>query len=196
MIRPRTSLTLVGLFATLGTGCQNAPRATSAGSATGGSPAARAALSPALTPADAERVLKAVAEPGARAVLVNVWATWCMPCREEFPDVMRFYRAYRDSGLRLVLVSADFDESVGEARRFLGAQGVDFGTFLKKDDDMRFINRLSPAWSGALPATFIYDGQGRLVHVNEGATTYDALARHIVPLLTRARGAKTSEAPS
>src|SRR5262249_50754559 len=136
MFPPRDVLAVLGLVAVLGAGCQNAPRAMSPKSAV---------LSPELTPADAERVLRAVAEPGARAVMVNVWATWCMPCREEFPDVMRFYRAYRDSGLRLVLVSADFDESVGEARKFLGTQGVDFGTFLKKDDDMRFINRLSPS---------------------------------------------------
>src|SRR4051812_35688402 len=44
---------------------------------------------------------------GAPLVLVNVWATWCDPCREELPDLLRVYREHRAQGLRLVMISAD-----------------------------------------------------------------------------------------
>ncbi|HYM81181.1 MAG TPA: TlpA disulfide reductase family protein, partial [Candidatus Limnocylindria bacterium] len=99
-------------------------------------------------------------EPGAEVVLVNIWATWCAPCREEFPDLMRLNERYRDRGLRLILVSADFEDQLPLARRFLAKQGVDFPSYLKTGDDMRFINAMDSRWTGALPATLIYDGRG------------------------------------
>jgi thiol-disulfide isomerase/thioredoxin len=142
----------------------------------GGGRSARAPRGPAIYRADAEQVLQAVREPGARAVLVNVWATWCMPCREEFPDVMRLAREYRASGLRVVLVSADFDDALPQASAFLLEHGVDFPSYLKTGDDMKFINALEPSWSGAIPASILYDGAGRKVRFWAGRQTYDTLA--------------------
>jgi thiol-disulfide isomerase/thioredoxin len=126
---------------------------------------------PPLEDATAARIREAVHQPGARATLVNVWATWCAPCREEFPEMLRIHRQYRDRGLRLVLVSADVPDSSELARRFLEAQGVDFTTYLKREKDMEFIDGLDPRWSGALPATFVYDANGRLRSFHEGKTT-------------------------
>src|SRR5436190_1199782 len=71
-------------------------------------PAASAAA-PKLVPADAATVLKAVRAPGAKAVIVNLWASWCPPCREEFPDILKVARELKGRGVRLVLVSGDFD---------------------------------------------------------------------------------------
>src|SRR5687768_6490353 len=62
-----------------------------------------------LEPATAEQLLARVREPGARATLVNVWATWCGPCREEFPALVALAERRRADGLRVLLVSADFD---------------------------------------------------------------------------------------
>ena len=132
---------------------------------------------PPVTPASAARVLEEVGKPGARVVLVNVWATWCAPCREELPDLVRLGREYRGRGLRLVLVSADFDDAAPAARKFLAKQGVDFPTFIKNGDDMEFINAMDPAWTGALPATFLYDGTGRRLRFWEGRQTYRTLER-------------------
>jgi len=116
---------------------------------------------------------------GARVVLLNVWATWCVPCREEFPDLMRLRREYRERGLRLVLVSADVDSQLPAARRFLSEQGVDFLTYLKQGADMPFIDSLDARWSGALPATVLYDGIGQQLWFHEGKTTYDSLKNRI-----------------
>src|SRR6266516_5714090 len=115
-----------------------------AGCAQGGAGRAERGASPPLVTANAGGVLGAVREPGARAVLVNVWATWCQPCREEFPDLMRVARENRARGLRLMLVSADFDDAHGQVRAFLAREGVDFPSYLKAGDDMKFIEALDP----------------------------------------------------
>jgi thiol-disulfide isomerase/thioredoxin len=118
------------------------------------------------TPAE---ILRRATRPGAHATLVNVWASWCVPCREEFPALLQVARAHRADGLRLVLVSADFDDQIGAAREFLVAHGVTDTCWLKTGDDMTFINTLRPSWSGALPATLIYDANGRPTAFWEGA---------------------------
>jgi thiol-disulfide isomerase/thioredoxin len=143
---------------------------------------------PQLTAATADRVIAAVREPGADAVLVNVWATWCIPCREEFPDLVRIQREYRDRRFRMVLVSADFDDTVPQARAFLARHGVDFPSYQKTGDDMVFINTLDSLWSGALPATFLYDGAGRKVRSWEGRQSYETLSREVRDLLEKGRG--------
>lgn len=131
---------------------------------------------PAPAPADLAAVLAAIREPGASAVLVNVWATWCDPCREEMPEVVRFFRGHRAEGLRLLLVSADDPDSPQEVARFLakvGAAGA--RAFIKTGDDMAFINGLDARWSGALPASFLFDGLGRERHFWPGQVTYPDL---------------------
>ena len=142
------------------------------------------AEAPALETASADRILQSVREPGATAVVVNVWATWCTPCRQEFPDLMQIRREYEPRGLRMVLVSADFPDQSEEARHFLTEQGVDFPTFLKTGKDMEFINQLDTRWSGALPATFVYDGRGALRSFREGRTTHAALESLVVAAMT------------
>ena len=144
---------------------------------------ARGTAAPELKPADPEAILAAVRAPGAQAVLVNVWATWCIPCRDEFPDLVRLERDYRDRGLRVVFVSADFEDQTTAARDFLARHGVDYPTYLKTGDDMKFIDALSPAWTGALPATVIYDGGGKRVWFHEGKADYATFERHVLEVL-------------
>jgi thiol-disulfide isomerase/thioredoxin len=131
----------------------------------------RTLAGPDVVPADLARVREEIERPGASAVLINVWATWCDPCREEMPDILRFYRESRGRGLRLVLVSADVAEDRGKAAAFLRGLGVDFVTFLKEGDDMAFIDGLDTAWSGALPASFLFDGAGVRRHTWSGKVT-------------------------
>jgi thiol-disulfide isomerase/thioredoxin len=143
-----------------------------------------AALSPAPTPGTAADVLQAVRAPGAQVVLVNVWATWCIPCREEMPDLLRLRRAYRARGLRLVLVSGDFSSDSDAATAYLRDLGVDFPTYIKSGNDMEFINAFDPNWSGALPATFIYDRNGNLRHAIHGKASYEQFEENIRDVLS------------
>ena len=97
---------------------------------------------PLPSPAGAGAILAEVRRPGAAAVLVNVWATWCSPCREEFPDLLHVARELAPKGLRLVLVSVDFPGTEAETRSFLTSQGVDFPTFVRAGKDEAFVDGL------------------------------------------------------
>jgi len=135
--------------------------------------------------AELPAIMAAVKAPGAAAVLVNVWATWCEPCREEMPDLVRFYRDHRAEGLRLVLISADDDNQRAEVARVLGALHFDGPAFIKRGDDMKFIDALDPHWKGALPATFLFDSRGQKRNSWLGSVTYDDLRARVSGLLKR-----------
>ncbi len=145
--------------------------------------AGRSAAEPTLQPATAAQVLETARAPGARAALINVWATWCQPCVEEFPDLVRLHRSYGDRGLRLVLVSADFDDQREAVLAFLRKQGASFPSYLKDQKDEEFIDGIDPRWSGALPASFVVDRTGAIVDFWEGKKNYAALEAKIAPLL-------------
>lgn len=141
------------------------------------------AAGPALVPATAAQVVDAVRAAGARLVVVNVWATWCIPCREEMPHLVRLRREWAERGVALILVSGDFASASTQASEFLAEQGVDFGSFLKAQKDQAFIDGLDPAWSGALPATFFFDAAGRRLRSVYEPLTYEALEAEVRSLL-------------
>jgi thiol-disulfide isomerase/thioredoxin len=140
--------------------------------------------------ADLPAIMAAVKAPGAAAVLVNVWATWCEPCREEMPDLVRFYREHRAQGLRMVLVSADDEDQRAQVARVLAGLGFDGGAFIKRGDDMAFIDALDPSWKGSLPATFLFDGRGARTQSWHGLVTYDDLRAGVSGLLDKGKKLK------
>jgi thiol-disulfide isomerase/thioredoxin len=142
-----------------------------------------------VRPATLEQVRAAIRtpiKPGERLVLMNVWATWCAPCREEFPDFMRIRREYAMHGVRLMLVSADVESERSTVKTFLAAHGVDFPTFIKITPDMAFIDGIEPRWTGALPATFLYDRAGKQLWFHEGKVAYDTLRTRLDAALAAA----------
>jgi thiol-disulfide isomerase/thioredoxin len=144
---------------------------------------ARTGRTPPVTPASLEAVWKEIKRPGAEVVVVNIWATWCEPCKEEMPDLLRAHREHKDRGVRLVLISADPQAARPAVARFLGSLGVDFPSFLKVGDDMQFIDGLSPKWDGTLPATLLFDGRGKPLHTWSGSITYATLKQKLEQIL-------------
>jgi thiol-disulfide isomerase/thioredoxin len=136
-----------------------------------------------LVHASAPEILRAVRASGGRAVLVNVWATWCLPCRKEFPDLVRLGTNYANRGLKVLFVSGDFESERSQVIEFLASHGVQGEAYLKAGKDEEFIDAFDPDWSGALPATFLYDGTGSLRHSILESTSYDRLEKLIVLLL-------------
>ena len=128
---------------------------------------------------DGAGVRALAARPGANATLVNVWATWCVPCREEFPALMKVARNRAADGLRVVLVSADFPDQLPEVRRFLAGHGVTDTSYIQTGKEMAFIQDMNPEWSGALPATFVYNRDGALELYWEGAADEDRFNRSV-----------------
>jgi thiol-disulfide isomerase/thioredoxin len=96
------------------------------------------------------------------AILINVWATWCEPCREEFPDLVALSEKYKKN-IRFISISVD-DVADLESKvvPFLKNQNAQFENYLLKVIEPEgFINLLDKDWSGAVPATFIYDKYGK-----------------------------------
>jgi len=120
-------------------------------------------------------------------VLLNVWATWCVTCREEFPDLLRLRRDYRDRGVAVEFLSGDFPSHSADVSAFLRELEVDFPTYLKAGKDMELIEALHPEWSGALPATFVFARGGAVVQWWEGAASYETFAAAVEAALARKR---------
>jgi thiol-disulfide isomerase/thioredoxin len=97
-----------------------------------------------------------------KILLINTWATWCLPCKEEFPDLIRLASKYKDSDVAIIGVSVDYpDEVDSKVIPFLSSQQVNFPNFVqnfKEPEDL--INLFNEKWRGAVPATFIYDKKG------------------------------------
>lgn len=124
-----------------------------------------------------------------RILVVNMWATWCEPCREEFPDLVRLQRDLAGRGVEFAVISMDMSDQIEPAViPFLRSQDVRFRTFIKAPGgDDAFINGVDPTWSGALPATFVYDRSGRLAAGLKEPITYETLEQTILPLLPAAK---------
>lgn len=125
----------------------------------------------------AARLREAVRADSGNVVLVNVWATWCKWCKEEMPGLLDLRKRLAPAGFRLILVSADDEGSAADLGPALDALGVDFPTYMIRDtSDDAFITAMNPKWSGALPASFIYDRSGAMVEMVIGERTAEELS--------------------
>jgi thiol-disulfide isomerase/thioredoxin len=134
-----------------------------------------------VEPLDESGLKKLVAERRGRILLLNIWATWCAPCVAEFPDLAKISQSYDTTAVEVVAISADFQDEVdSKIIPFLRSRNVPFrvfvAQFLHQED---FINAVNRSWSGALPASLIYDARGkeRLFHV--GQQSFDDFKREI-----------------
>ena len=132
-----------------------------------------------IQPVSGEELLDEIKKSGADLVVVNFWASWCMPCREEFPEFVRFSQETDPDEVQVRFVTVDFEEDLPHAAQFLRDNGVGGTTFVKNGKEGPFINVINPVWSGAIPATAIYDRDGNRVAFWEGKVTYDQLIRRV-----------------
>jgi thiol-disulfide isomerase/thioredoxin len=125
-----------------------------------------------LKPVTGTDVMQIVRSSGSGPVLVNIWATWCEPCCEEMPDLLRLRSEFKDIGFKLVLVSADFSRESQRAASFLGSLGVNFESYIKDQKDEEFINQIDPNWSGALPYSILFGADGKVIRTWDGRIPY------------------------
>lgn len=115
---------------------------------------------------------------GEKAVLINVWATWCAPCIEEFPYIVELQHKYQDE-IQVIFISADFPDNRDRAKEFLEEQEVEWTTYFKTGKDQPFIEALSENWSGALPFTKILSEDGQVVASWEQGAKYEKFESNI-----------------
>jgi thiol-disulfide isomerase/thioredoxin len=111
---------------------------------------------------DLSGVQRLISERHGRILFLNIWATWCQPCVEEFPDIVRVRSDFADSVLDVVAISIDYpDEVESKILPFLKDHHAAFPVYVssvKKEED--FMDAINPAWTGGIPATFVFDRQG------------------------------------
>jgi len=136
-----------------------------------GSPAPSApsdALIKPATPEDLKQIIQGLNSP---LVLVNFWASWCEPCKAEFPSLMSLRKKFADKGFKVVFVSIDEPRDFFAAEDFLKQNKVDFQTYYKGSQDIRFVNQIFPQWEGAVPASILFGPKLQIVDAWEGDAT-------------------------
>jgi thiol-disulfide isomerase/thioredoxin len=117
---------------------------------------------------------KIVKERNGKVLLLNIWATWCVPCREEFPDLVKVANEYAKDKVEVIGISTDFPEDMkSKIIPFLKKKNVNFTNYISAfKNDEELINFIDKDWSGALPATVIYDQAGNKCAFLEGKKSY------------------------
>jgi thiol-disulfide isomerase/thioredoxin len=136
-----------------------------------------------LKPVDEAGFPRLVATAQGKILLVNFWATYCVPCRKEMPSLVSLQKRLAAKGFQLITVSVDEPEQEAQAKSFLDKTAIPAPTYIKraKDDD-KFINSIDPKWSGALPASFLFDRTGKKVKSYFGEIDLHALESDIARL--------------
>jgi thiol-disulfide isomerase/thioredoxin len=148
--------------------------------------AAKPAPKPEVREIDAEG-LKTLLESnaaGERVLLVNFWATWCVPCREEFPDLVRIEQEFRRLGDKFAFVTISLDDvtdiktAVPEFLSQMRATRMP-AYLLNASEPEDAINLVSREWRGELPATFLFGRRGDLLFKHTGRVKPDELRKAI-----------------
>ena len=114
-----------------------------------------------LVPLNEAAYKKTVDAAKGKVVLVNVWATWCAPCRAEMPKLVALEKKLAARGFVLITLSAYDEEKRAAALEFLKKSGVSQPAYIRQAaDEEKYVNAIDPKWSGALPALFLYDRKG------------------------------------
>ncbi len=107
---------------------------------------------------DATPVVRTFNDYRGSPTLLNVWATWCDPCREEMPSMQRLYDAYRDRGLRMVAVSIDDRGTEALIRDFVAEYGLTFDILHDRESAIMTSYQVR-----GVPQTFLISSGGEIV---------------------------------
>jgi thiol-disulfide isomerase/thioredoxin len=134
-----------------------------------------------VEPIDTAGLKDLISKPKDKPLLVNFWATYCDPCRDEFPDLVKVDRDFRPKSLDFVTVSLDdLSDIKTTVPQFLAQMKATMPAYLLNVADPEpAINAVDPKWQGDLPATFLYNSKGEIVFKPFGRVNTAALREAI-----------------
>ena len=123
---------------------------------------------PKVTKIDQTRYAELI-KPQTKPLLINFWATWCVPCREEFPDLVKIDNEYKGK-IDFITISLDFEEELNTGvPQFLKEMKADMPTYLLvTPDESAAIAMISKEWGGGLPLTVLFAPGGERVFFHQG----------------------------
>ncbi|TAN52728.1 MAG: TlpA family protein disulfide reductase [Methylococcaceae bacterium] len=135
---------------------------------------------PTQTLVDLEQRPHALTDWQGKVVMINFWASWCEPCREEIPALNRLQQQYADQGLQIIGIAIDDAEPISQ---FQAALPMDYPVLLAASQGIGLMERLGNRF-GVLPYTVLFDRQGRMIQQHAGALTQQETEALLRPLLT------------
>ncbi|HTI94572.1 MAG TPA: redoxin domain-containing protein [Puia sp.] len=112
--------------------------------------------------------------------LINVWATWCIPCVQEFSELVTLNRMYRDRGFQLVSISMDDASARKKALSFLEKKQSSSPNYIfTGEDKYKLIEAIDPKWQGALPYSLLVEPGGKIVYARQGTINPEELKKII-----------------
>lgn len=133
-----------------------------------------------LKPVTAQDVLNEIRASDSPLVLVNFWASWCGPCKQEFPSILSLRETLAAQGLKVIFVSIDEPGDFAAAENFLRENKVNFQTYYKGAGDLQIVNQIYPKWEGAVPATVLFGPKHEIVEAWEGDATLTEFKKRVL----------------
>jgi thiol-disulfide isomerase/thioredoxin len=179
----RRLLVLAAAMLIISSGCVFAQKDSSASKS--GSKSEQGANSEDLPLIDLAGYNQVLAKYRGKPLVVNFWATWCEPCRNEYPMLVELAKQYGSQGLAVVGVTLDDNGDLNLVRRFLSEAHPGFPNYRQKPgiDADTFYRGVNPDWKGTMPATVFYGRDGHIARYLVGArprTAFEDAIRLIV----------------
>lgn len=131
---------------------------------------------------DYEELAPLLAKKNDTTYVVNFWATWCRPCVKELPYFEKLNVEYADKKVKVLLVSLDFPEKLEKQVIPYVTKNLKSEVWLLDDADANgWIPKVDEKWSGAIPATIIFNKENRMFY--ERSFTYEELEKEVKSIL-------------
>jgi thiol-disulfide isomerase/thioredoxin len=100
-----------------------------------------------------------------KPLVVNFWATWCEPCRDEYPMIVQLAKEFKAQGVNVVGVDMDDESDMNLVRRFILRTQPQFPNYRQKPgiDLDAFYDAVNPEWKGTMPQTIFYGRDGQIL---------------------------------
>jgi peroxiredoxin len=126
---------------------------------------------------DADGNTAQIADYQGKVVLVNFWATWCVPCKEEIPWLIEFERTFKEQGFAVIGISLD-EKGFDVARPYMQKMGMNYRVAIGDDRTAYKYGNVE-----SLPVTFLIDRQRRVAAIHFGLVSKKKIAEEIRKLL-------------
>ena len=120
---------------------------------------------------------------GGNVAIVDLWTTWCGPCKREMPIFQQLHDKYKDDGLTILAISVDRGKTIKDVRPYIEKSGFTFPVALVTKDVFK---KFEPPQS--IPTTYVIDRKGKIRNKIVGIHDYDSWVSEITPLLNETLG--------
>jgi thiol-disulfide isomerase/thioredoxin len=131
-----------------------------------------------VQPVSVAEFRRALEQQRGHVVVLNLWASWCVPCLKEIPELQKLERAFASCGVRVVGLATDDPAEVTGAVAAMHAKYFPaFRSYARTEGEPdSYAGVVDPAWNELMPTTYVLDAQGRTVRRLQGGKHYDEFA--------------------